>query len=85
MSEANKALVRRAIKECLNQRNMSVIAELYTDCVYRSPAVGELRGEEYRQFLASVTAAFSDGQWTVEDQLAEGDKVATRSSFIGTH
>ena len=45
----------------------------------------ELRGDAYRQFLTSVVAAFPDGRWTIEDQVAEGDKVATRWTFIGTH
>jgi predicted ester cyclase len=59
--------------------------ELYPDCVYRAPAVRELRGEAYKQFLTSVLAGFPDGRWTVEDQVAEGDKVVTRWSFTGIH
>jgi steroid delta-isomerase-like uncharacterized protein len=85
MSEENKALVRRVIEEGFNKRNVALFDELFADCVYRGPGVGELRGEAYRQFLASVVAAFPDGCWTIEDQVAEGDKVATRWTFIGTH
>jgi SnoaL-like polyketide cyclase len=33
--------------------------------------------------MRSVIAAFPDGRWTVEDQVAEGDKVVTRWSFLG--
>ena len=64
---------------------MALIDEFFPDCVYRGPAVGELRGEAYKQFLTQVLAAFPDGRWTVEDQVAEGDKVATRWSFTGIH
>ena len=85
MSEANKALVRRVIEEGFNKRNLAVFDELYPDCLYRAPMVGELRGESYRQFLASSLAAFPDGRWTIEDQVAEGDKVVTRWSLTGTH
>src|ERR1039457_2196996 len=85
MSEAKKALIRRVIEELFNKHNAALIDELYPDCVYRAPAVGELRGEAYKQFLTSVLAGFPDGRWTVEDQVAEGDKVVTRWSFTGIH
>jgi steroid delta-isomerase-like uncharacterized protein len=85
MSEENKALVRRVFEEGCNKRNVALYDELIPDCVYRGPLVGELRGEAYRQFLASVHAAFPDGRWTIKDQVAEGDKVVTRWSFTGTH
>jgi steroid delta-isomerase-like uncharacterized protein len=85
MSEVNKAVVRRAIEEGMNKHNMSVIAEVYPNCVYRSPGVGELRGEDYRQFVSSVLVAFPDFRLRVEDQLAEGDRVVTRWSCVGTH
>lgn len=85
MSEANKALVQRVIDELFTNHSVALINEFFPDCVYRAPAVGELRGEAYRQFLTSVLAAFPDGRWTVEDQVAEGDKVVTRWSFTGIH
>ena len=85
MSETNKALLRHVIEEGFNKRNVALFDELFADCVYRAPGVGELRGEAYRPFLTSVLAAFPDGRWTIEDQVAEGDKVVTRWTFIGTH
>jgi steroid delta-isomerase-like uncharacterized protein len=85
MSEENKVLVRRVIEEGFNKRNVALFDDLFADCVYRGPGVGELRGEAYRQFLTSVLAAFPDGRWTIEDQVAEGDKVVTRWTFTGTH
>lgn len=85
MSEANKALVRRVFEEAFNERKVALIDELYPDCAFFAPAVGEVRGEAYRQFMKSVIEAFPDGRWKVEDQVAEGDRVATRWSFIGKH
>jgi predicted ester cyclase len=85
MSEANKALVQRVIEELFTNHNVALIDEFFPDCVYRAPAVGELRGQAYKQFLGAVLAAFPDGRWTVEDQVAEGDKVVTRWSFTGIH
>ncbi len=85
MSTANKAIIRRLVEEGMNKHDLSVLTKMYSDCVYHSPVVGELRGEAYRQFMASVIAAFPDAVQTVEDQLEEGDKVMTRYSFKGTH
>jgi len=81
---ANKALLRRWI-EGVNKGNLALFDEVYGDCVYYSPATGELKREALRQFMASLLAAFPDGRWTIEDQVAEGDKVVTRWSFTGTH
>jgi steroid delta-isomerase-like uncharacterized protein len=85
MSEENKAIVRHLIEEVINKGNLALFDEVYGDCVYCSPATGELKREALRQFVASLLAAFPDGQWKIEDQVAEGDKVATRWSFTGTH
>jgi len=85
MSEANKAVMRRLIEDGLNKRNFSVIDEVYLDCVYHSPVTGEIRGEAHKQFIKSVLAALPDALYTVEDQLAEGDKVLTRWSCTATH
>jgi steroid delta-isomerase-like uncharacterized protein len=81
---ANKALLRRWI-EGVNKGNLALFDEVYGDCVYYSPATGELKREALKQFMVSLLAAFPDGRWTIEGQVAEGDKVATRWSFTGTH
>jgi steroid delta-isomerase-like uncharacterized protein len=84
MSEANKAVVRRLFDECLNQHNLDLYPELYSNVVYRAPAMGELRNEEHRHLLDSLFAGFPDAQWTIEDQVAEGDRVVARWTFTGT-
>jgi len=85
MSEANKAVVRRLFDECLNRHNPDLYPELYSDVVYRAPAMGELRNEEHRHLLLALFAGFPDAQWTMEDQVGEGDRVVTRWTFTGTH
>jgi hypothetical protein len=49
---------------------VAFIDELYPDCVFRCPSIGEVRGAAYRQFMRPVIAAFPDGLCTVEDQVA---------------
>ncbi len=85
MSDENKALLRRVIEEGFNKHDTAFFDEIYADCVYCSPATGELKGESLKKFFTSVLAAFPDGRWTIEEQVAEGDKVVTRWSFVGTH
>ncbi len=85
MSANDKAVIRRIIEEGINKHNLAVIAELYSDCVYRSPALGELRGEAFLNFLRSAFAAFPDVHIAVLDQFGEDDKVVTRYRFTATH
>jgi steroid delta-isomerase-like uncharacterized protein len=87
MSEANKSLVRRLIEETINKGNLSVVDEiLSTDYVYREPTAGEKRGRAaYRELITMYRNAFPDIKLTIEEQIAEGDKVVTRTSGSGTH
>ena len=46
----------------------------------------ELRGtEEAKQFVSSFLEAFPDVSFSVEDLIAEGDKVVSRYTARGTH
>jgi steroid delta-isomerase-like uncharacterized protein len=87
MSEANKALVRRGIEETVNKGNFSVMDEiLSTDYVYREPTVGEKRGRAgFRELITMYRNAFPDVKVTIDEQIAEGDKVVTRWNATGTH
>jgi steroid delta-isomerase-like uncharacterized protein len=86
-SEQNKAIVRRAFEEPW-KGNLDVVDELIaTNYVGHDPANPEpLRGPEgVKEFVSVYRAAFPDARITVEQQLAEGDLVATRWSGRGTH
>ena len=87
MSEANKALVQRWGDEGFNKRNVSLSDEIYDqDVFYFEPAAGEVRGlEALKDFVKSWLAAFPDAQLTIDEQVAEADRVATRWTFVGTH
>jgi steroid delta-isomerase-like uncharacterized protein len=86
-SEQNKAIVRRAFEEPW-KGNLDVLHELLaSDYVGHDPANPEpLRGPEgVKEFVSTYRAAYSDARITVEQQLAEGDLVATRWTGRGTH
>jgi steroid delta-isomerase-like uncharacterized protein len=83
MSEENKALARRSW-QLLD--NPDILEEVYAaDLVWHEPDQ-DLRGyEEARQFVSMYKTAFPDLNVTVEDTMAEGDKVITRYIVRGTH
>jgi steroid delta-isomerase-like uncharacterized protein len=59
---------------------------LFTPDFVRHDPRRELHGiEKNRQFIASLRSAFPDLHFTVEDQIAEGEKVAVRYRFESTH
>jgi steroid delta-isomerase-like uncharacterized protein len=85
MSSENKALIRRYVEECIGRNDMSLMDTLLAaDYVWHAPS-GDLDLQAYKQFQPSVLAAFPDGHWTIEDMVAEGDRVAWRFRFDGTH
>ena len=83
MSEENKALARRSWEA---PNNPDILDEVYTpDLVWHDPDQ-DIRGlEEAKQFVSMYQTAFPDLNATVEDVIAEGDKVVTRVTLRGTH
>ena len=87
MSEQSKALVRRYL-EVFVEGHFDVLPELLaSDYIEHDPASeGEVRGHDgVRRDLEPYVNAFSDAQVAVEDQVAEGDRVATRVTIRATH
>jgi steroid delta-isomerase-like uncharacterized protein len=89
MSDQNKALARRAIEEVWNQANLAVIDELVApNATFHDPSVpdGKFTGPAgMKQFIQIYRGAFPDVRLTINDQIAEGDKVCTRWTATGTH
>jgi steroid delta-isomerase-like uncharacterized protein len=85
-TEANKAVLRHFVEEVMNRKNLAAIDELYAvDAVEYVPGTPPLDREGIKQFLGMVLAAFPDLHETIEDAIAEGDRVVTRSTYLGTH
>jgi len=81
----NKAIARRWSEEVWGQRNLAAIDELLAPDFtfnYASPGVASDR-EGYKQTV--TMAPFADTECPVEDMVAEGDKVAVRWTWRGTH
>ena len=85
--EQNKALARRWSEEVWGKGNLATIDELFaTNFVfnYAPPGVSPDR-ESYQQTVTNMCAPFADIRGTIEDMVAEGDKVVVRWTWRGIH
>jgi steroid delta-isomerase-like uncharacterized protein len=85
-TEENRALARRAWEVVFNQKNLDALYEFYAaDAVWHQPDRDVQGLEEVKQWLARPFEAFPDLNVSVEDVIAEGDKVIIRYTSRGTH
>lgn len=85
-TQANKRLVQRYYDEVLTQRNVAVLDELVASSfVSYLPNGTAIPLDHYKHAIAMSHAAFPDLRVTIEDQVAEADKVVTRWRATGTH
>jgi predicted ester cyclase len=85
-AEANKALVRRWFAE-IDRGNLDIIDELLpVDYIDHNPPLPDLPPgrEGVRESMRQLRAAFPDAVHTLNDQVAEGDKVMTRLTTRAT-
>jgi predicted ester cyclase len=87
-AERNKNVIRRLLEE-VDRGNLDVIDACYaagyvdrTPSPIRSLAAGR---DGVRQAFALFQQAFPDTRHTIEDLVAEGDRLAARISARGTH
>jgi steroid delta-isomerase-like uncharacterized protein len=85
--EGNKALVRRMEDEIFNKRRLDAIDEFISpDYVLRTAATGMPAGRDaVRGSIAAYLAGFSDLRISVDELVAEGDRVVGLFTFTGTH
>ena len=85
-TEENKAVVRRWF-QAFNDRDLAAEeAARSADFVAHLPgAPAPLDGEGWKSFSGAFFAGFPDLRLEIEDLLAEGDRVAVRWTFRGTH
>jgi predicted ester cyclase len=86
-TEQNKATMRRLYDEVINTGNLDLAGHFVaTDAIEHEEFPGITQGlEGFKQFFKMFRAAFPDLHFTVEDMLAEGDKVTSRITIRGTH
>ncbi len=91
--ETNKTIVRRFIEEYSNGRNDALLEQIISpDCVSHGTQSASAtaprlpRGVEgVKQLQEQVFSIWPDNHWTIEDMIAEGDKVVVRMTSQATH
>ena len=86
-AENNKAAQRRIIDEVINQKKLDSADELFSkEHVLHPESTGVGRGPEgMKQAFAGLHEEFPDVHVDIESIVAEGDMVAIRLTFGGTH
>ena len=88
LTEENKDIVRRTIEELWNKGNMAVADELHAANFVNHDPCGTpetVNLEAYKQGIIDTRTDFPDFHATIEEMIAEGDKVVTRWTCTGTH
>jgi predicted ester cyclase len=90
MSEANKATVRRIVEDIQNRHDLERMDDFFAPNFINHLEPADLSSEHNSVERAKIIfremfAAFPDLHVTIQDQLAEGDKVVTHKLFQGTH
>jgi steroid delta-isomerase-like uncharacterized protein len=84
-SETNKAIIRRYLEQVFNERRYDLVEEFLVEGVEfhgAGIAPGLAAAEKW---VAMLIAAFPDQHMTIDDVIAEGDRVVVRSTLNGTH
>jgi len=84
----NSQIIRRFVEEVLNRGNIEATGQFFwEDVVEQIPFPGQGPGlEGLKDILRGMRIGFPDMHWSVEEQIAEEDKVLTRFEWrTGTH
>ena len=86
-TEQNKSIVRRWIEEGWNKGNLAVIDQVYDPAYmqHEPPPAMVDSSEALKHYVAAYLTAFPNLHFTIEDLIAEGDKVVWRFNSKATH
>ena len=87
MTQDNSAIVRRFVDEVINLGKMGSAEEfVWEDVVEQVPLPGQGPGlEGLKDVLRGMRSAFPDIDFSIKEQVCEGDKVVSRFEWTGTH
>jgi steroid delta-isomerase-like uncharacterized protein len=87
-TEQNKATIRKWVEEGWNKGDLALADEVYTaDVVQHDPnsPMPVMNSGALKAYVSTFRTAFPDIHFTIEDLIAEGDKVFWRFNSHGTH
>jgi steroid delta-isomerase-like uncharacterized protein len=85
--EENKSIFRRYIEEVWNQGRLELADEIFARYLAHQPEgpILERGPEDVKRFVSEFRSAFPDFHISIDDQIAEGDKVMVHATIRGTH
>ena len=86
--ELNKATIRRMVEKLFNRGNINRVGEFWaTDFIEHEvlPPGIPAGPEGTKQMIGMMHTAFPDFKATINELIAEGDLVAIRMTWTGTH
>jgi steroid delta-isomerase-like uncharacterized protein len=87
MAQDNAAIVRDFVNEVITRGNIEAAAQyVWEDVIEQVPLPGQGPGlDGLKDILRAMRAGFPDIVFTIQEQIAEDDKVASRFEWTGTH
>jgi steroid delta-isomerase-like uncharacterized protein len=88
MTRESNRLLMKSFTNFINTASEGLATELISpNAIFHVPGRSEpLQGPSgYLTTIGMMRAGFPDIQWTLEEMIAEGDKVAARFTMRGTH
>lgn len=83
---AHKALIQRLYEEAFNRGDIAVVDKLFSPAFRDNSTPAQLPGVEgVKSYIIAVREGFPDIHVTIEDMIAEADKIAVRTLWHGTH
>ena len=84
--EDNKQLVRRVFEEALNEEHLELIDELFSSQFRDHSTPDQPPGPQgVKDYFTQIRTGFPDIHVTLDDVIAEGDRVVVRSTWRGTY
>ena len=84
--EENKTTARRYIEEIWSRANLEVAREIVAPAFTFQGPIRKVEGlDAFKQFVAAIRSTFPDLHFTIEDLIAENDKVVICWTMTGTH
>jgi steroid delta-isomerase-like uncharacterized protein len=82
-TEKNKEIVRKIYEDCLNTGKVELLDQFVAEDYVG--VAGQIGPVAFAGLIKELRQGFPDIQWTVEDLLAEEDRVMVRWKWQGTH
>jgi steroid delta-isomerase-like uncharacterized protein len=84
--ETNKAIIRQMFKQVWNERRLDLIEEFYAEDVLQHILGMPIKTglESVRDTTSMILNAYPDLLHTINDEIAEGNKVVSRWTLAGT-